>query len=224
MRLLAPAPLSPALLAVSLLTAPALGLAAGAVLQQSPEDAAKAAGGIHPITKDAGKIEAMLKGSGWVSPHLKGKALYMISFRSCPDCIRFETEQFPDLHKANVDTRVIMVARRAKSTAPERTGVGELWAARSWKTYEDWTATPVDAWTGDGMKSGDTDQARAALVEKGRVLVDDLRPLLAENGIELRYPTLIWKDEHGQLRGCACEQRETYRYIRSELGLPADPA
>jgi hypothetical protein len=221
MRLRAPIRLAPALAAAALLTAPALGLAAGAVLQQSPEDAAKAAGGIHTITKDAGRIEHLLKASGWVSPHLHGRALYMLSFRSCPDCIRFETEEFPDLQKANIDTRVIMVARRTKSTAPERTGVGELWATRSWKTYEDWTATPVDAWTGDGMKSGDSDPARAALVEKGRVLVDELRPLLAENGIELRYPTLIWKDADGQLRGCACEDRVEYKYIRSELGLPA---
>jgi hypothetical protein len=221
MRLRAPLRLASALLAAALLTAPALGLAAGAVLQQSPEDAAKAAGGIHAITKDQGKIEHLLKTSGWVSPHLHGKVLYMLSFRSCPDCIRFETEEFPDLHKANIDTRVIMVARRAKSTAPERTGVGELWATRSWKTYEDWTATPVDAWTGDGMKSGDDDPARAALVEKGRALVDELRPLLAENGIELRYPTLIWKDADGQLRGCACEDRVEYKYIRSELGLPS---
>ena len=211
-------PLVPALIAAALVAAPAL----AAVLQQSPEQAALAAGGIHSITKDAAKIEALLKSSGWVSPHLKGKALYMVSFRSCPDCIRFETEEFPDLQKANIDTRVIMVARRAKSTEPERTGVAELWAKRDWKTYETWTTMPVDAWTGEGLKSGDTDPARAALVEKGRVFTEDLRPLLAENGIELRYPTLIWKDEHGRLRGCACEQRETYRYIRSELGLPAD--
>jgi hypothetical protein len=71
------------------------------------------------------------------------------------------------------------------------------------------------------MKSGDDDPARAALVEKGRALVDELRPLLAENGIELRYPTLIWKDADGQLRGCACEDRVEYKYIRSELGLPS---
>jgi len=192
------------------------------VLHQSPQDAARAAGGIHTISKDAPKIEALLKSSGWVSPRLKGKPLYMISFRSCPDCIRFETEQFPDLQKAKIDTRVIMVARRAKSTAPERTGVAELWAARNWKTYEGWTETPVDAWTGDGLKSGDSDPARAALVEKGRVLVETLTPLLAENGIELRYPTLIWNDAHGQLRGCACEDRSEYKYIRSELGLPVE--
>jgi hypothetical protein len=206
---------APVLLSAGLIAAPAL----AAVLQQPPLEAAQARGGIHSITKDADKIEALLKTSGWVSPHVKGKSLYMLSFRSCPDCIRFETEQFPDLHKAKIDTRVIVVARRAKSTEPERTGVGEVWATRSWKMFEDWTTTPVDAWTGEGLKSGDTDAGRAALVEKGRVLVDQLTPLLAENNIELRYPTLIWKDANGQLRGCACEDRSEYKYIRSELGL-----
>lgn len=209
------------------LVAIALGLAGAAgakSLRQSPEDAARAAGGIHTITKDAGKISALLRRSGWVSPHLPGKALYMISFRSCPDCIRFETEEFDDLHRAGVDTRVIMVARRAKSTLPERSGVAELWATRRWKSYLDWVAVPVDAWTGEGLKSGDADPERAALVERGRALVDDLRPLLLENGIELRYPTLIWRDGAGRLRGCACEDQETYKYIRSELGLPAEGA
>jgi hypothetical protein len=211
--------LAPLAAVVAMVAAPAL----AAVLQQPPEQAALARGGIHSITKDAPKIEALLRQAGWVSPHIKGKPLYMLSFRSCPDCIRFETEQFPDLHKAKIDTRVIVVARRAKSTEPERTGVAEVWATRSWKTFEDWTTTPVDAWTGEGLKSGDTDPARAALVEKGRVLVDQLTPLLAENNIELRYPTLIWKDAKGQLRGCACEDRSEYKYIRSELGLPPEP-
>ena len=213
----ASARLGAAVLIAWLFGAPAL----AATLRQPPEQAANPRGGIHTITKDVGKIAALLKGAGWVSPHLKGKALYMVSFRSCSDCVRFETEQFPDLHKAHIDTRVIVVARRAKSTAPERTAVGELWATRSWKTFETWTSMPVDAWTGEGLKSGDTDPARAALVEKSRVLVEQLQPLLAENGIELAYPTLIWRNAEGQLRGCACEGPETYKYVRSELGLPA---
>jgi hypothetical protein len=176
-------------------------------------------GGIHTITKDKAKILKLLNQSGWVSPHLKGKPLWMISFRSCPDCIRFEKEQFPDLHKAGVDTRVIMVARRAKSTPAERTGVGELWAKRDWKMYEDWTGIPVDAFTGEGLASGDTDPTRVALVERGRKLIDDLTPLLAENGLPMHYPTLIWSDAKGRLRGCACEERETYSFFRHDLGV-----
>jgi hypothetical protein len=179
-------------------------------------------GGIHTITKDKAKILALLKSSGWVSSNIKGgKALWMVSFRSCPDCIRFEKEQFDALHKAKVDTRVIVVARRSKSTPAERTGVGELWAKREWKTYEDWTSIPVDAFTGEGLPSGDTDPKRAALVEKGRKFIDDLTPLLAENGLPMHYPTLIWQDAKGRLRGCACEERETYDFFRKDLGVPS---
>lgn len=177
-------------------------------------------GGIHTITKDKAKILALLNKSGWVSPHLKGKTLWMISFRSCPDCIRFEKEQFDALHKAGVDTRVIMIARRSKSTPYERTGVGELWAKRDWKTYEDWTSIPVDAFTGEGMPSGDVDPTRVALVERGRKFIDDLTPLLAENGLPMHYPTLIWKDSKGRLRGCACEEGETYSFFRADIGVP----
>ena len=177
-------------------------------------------GGIHTITKDKAKILSLLKGSGWVSPHLKGKPLWMVSFRSCPDCIRFEKEEFPDLHKANVDTRVIVIARRAKSTAPERTGVAELWAKRDWKMYEDWTSIPVDAFTGEGLPSGDADPTRAALVERGRVFIDQLGPLLKENGLEMHYPTLIWTNAKGQVRGCSCEEHETYTFMRQDFGLP----
>ena len=176
-------------------------------------------GGIHTITRDKGEILKLLKGSGWVSPHLKGKPLWMVSFRSCPDCIRFEKEQFDDLHAAKVDTRVIVVARRAKSTPAERTGVAALWAKRDWKLYEDWTAIPVDAFTGEGLPSGDTDPARAAEVEKGRVFIDKLTPLLKENGLEMRYPTLIWTDAKGRLRGCSCEEPETYSFMRKDFGL-----
>lgn len=176
-------------------------------------------GGIHTITHSKAKILRLLNRSGWVSPHLKGRTLWMVSFRSCPDCIRFEKEQFPDLHKAGVDTRVIMIARRAKSTAPERTGVAELWAKRSWKTYEDWTSIPVEAFTGEGLPSGDTDPGRAALVEKSRVFTDELTPLLEENGLPMHWPLLIWNDRNGRLRGCACEERETYAYLRKDIGL-----
>ena len=64
------------------------------------------------IVKHQAEITRILEGSGWVSPGGSGKTLYMVSFRACPDCIRYETEEFPKLHKAGVDTRVIVIARR----------------------------------------------------------------------------------------------------------------
>ena len=46
-----------------------------------------------------------------------------------------------------------------------------------------------------------------------------LEGLLKANGIDFAYPTLIWWTKDGKMRGCACEKRETYRYVRQELGL-----
>jgi hypothetical protein len=171
------------------------------------------------LTAHEAEISALLEGAGWVSPGLSDtRVLYLLGFRACPDCIRFETEEFPVLQAAGVDTRVILFPRRSTSTAAERAGVAELWANRDWATLQRWMATPVDAWTAEGL-APDTDPARAALVERSRALVEALAPLMAANGVRMAFPLLVWRDEAGRLRGCACERRETYRHVRRELGL-----
>ena len=172
------------------------------------------------LSRHEAEIAALLEGAGWVSPGLSDKrVLYLVGFRSCPDCIRFETEEFPRIQAAGVDTRVILFPRRSTSTAAERSGVAELWANRSWTTLQRWMATPVDAWTAEGLPAADSEPQRAALVEKSRVLVERLGPLLADNGVRIAFPTLIWRDANDRLRGCACERRETYRFVRKELGI-----
>jgi hypothetical protein len=178
------------------------------------------------ITKHQDEIVRILDSGGWVSPGLTGPKLYMVGFRSCPDCVRFETEEFPGLHMAGVDTRVIMIARAdkngvAKSTPAERSTVAELGFNRSWALLQAWNAVPVDAWTAPGIAPADGDAARMAVVESRRKLVEDLRPLLKDNGIDFAYPTLIWWTKDGQMRGCACEDRDTYRFVRSDLGAAA---
>jgi hypothetical protein len=181
----------------------------------------------HKITKHQAEITKLLEQSGWVSPGLQGPKLYMVSFRSCPDCIRFKTEQFEALHKAGVDTRVIEVARAdrngvAKSTPPERATVAELWVNRSWALAERWDATPVDAWNAPGITPADGDVARTAVVEAGRKMVADLGPLLQDNGFgfdRVHFPTLIWWTKDGELHGCACEDRRSYGHVLKELGV-----
>ena len=171
------------------------------------------------LAANEAEIVAMLEGAGWVSPGLSDtKVLYLVGFRSCPDCIRFETEEFPRLQAAGVDTRVILYPRRSISTPEERAGVAELWKNRSWAFLERWMAQPPTAWKAEGV-APDTDPERAALVEKSRDFVDDMGPLLAANGIRMAFPTLVWRDAKGRLRGCACEKRETYRFVRAELGV-----
>jgi len=176
-----------------------------------------------PIVKHQAEIAKLLEGSGWVSPGLTGPKLYMVSFRTCPDCVRFTQEEFPALHKAGVDTRVILIARGEyngimKSTPVERATVAELWINRSWPLLERWESVPPDAWTAEGIPAADGDMARTAVVEVGRGVVDKLKPLLKDNGIDFAYPTLIWWTKDGVMMGCACEKRETYRFVRRDLG------
>jgi hypothetical protein len=177
----------------------------------------------HTITKHQAEIAKALEQAGWVSPGNKGQKLYMIGYRSCEDCVRFKAEEFPKLHAAGVDTRVIEIARRdkngiAKSTPAERSTVAELWLGRNWALAERWDETPIDAWTAQGTPPADGDMARTAVVEASRNLVDQLVPLLKDNGINFAYPTLIWWNAKGEMRGCACEKRQTYRFVRKELG------
>ena len=176
------------------------------------------------ITKHQAQIAKILEGSGWVSPGGEAK-LYMVSFRSCPDCIRYEAEEFPKLHKKKVDTRVIVVARAdseglSHSTPAERATVAQLWLSRGagWPLYQAWKKVPPDAWTAPGIPPADGDMARTAVVEVGRRMVADLKPLLKDNGIDFAYPLLIWWTKDGEMHGCACEKPQTYRKVRKELG------
>lgn len=176
------------------------------------------------ITKHQAEIARILEGSGWVSPGLDGPKLYMVSFRTCPDCIRFKKEEYPRLHAAKVDTRLIEIARGdyngvPKSTPVERATVAELWINRSWALSEKWDAAPVEAWTAPGLKPADGDIARTAVIEAGRRSVEDLRPLLKANGVNFAYPLLVWWTADGEMKACACEKRETYRFVRKDLGV-----
>ena len=177
----------------------------------------------HTIKAHQAKIARLLEGAGWVSPGQTGPKLYVIVFRDCPACAALKTETFPALHAAGVDARVIAIARAdlngaAKSTPAERATVAELWLNRSWRLMQAWDATPAQAWTAPGIAPADGDLARTAVVDAGRKLVDDLKPLLRSNGIDLAYPVLVWWTREGEMRGCACDRPQTYGYVLKELG------
>jgi hypothetical protein len=176
----------------------------------------------HDITRNQAEIEKLLEQSGWVSPGLAGPKLYVIGHHACPDCARFKREQFPALHAAGIDTRLIEVARAdqegvAQSTRVERATVAELWVNRSWALSQRWDETPIDNWTAQGIPPTDNDVARTAVVEAGRAMVDKLAPLLKANGIGLGYPLLVWRAPDGGLRGCVCDNPETQGYALKEL-------
>lgn len=176
------------------------------------------------VDKHQDEIAKILETSGWVSPGLGPNKLYMISFRSCPDCLRFEKEAFPELHKAKVDTRVILMARRdenavERSTAVERATVAQLWINRSWPLFEAWHSVAHEAWPGTGIPAADGDMARTAVVEAGRKMVDDLRPLLKDNGVDFYYPLLVWWTKDGEMHACACEKPQAFKRVLKELGV-----
>jgi len=177
----------------------------------------------HPITRNQAEIGRILEGAGWVSPGLSGPRLYMISFRACPDCIRYEQGEFPRLQAVGVDTRVIMVALpdrngAPRSTAVERATVAELWVNRSWPLFQKWMGSPTAAWTAPGVPPADGDVARSAVVEAGRAMTDRLGDLLKADGVNFAYPTLIWWTRDGKMMGCACENPKTYANVRRDLG------
>lgn len=169
------------------------------------------------------EIAALLDSAGWVAPGLsKDKVLYMVSWQSCPPCLVYERDEFPKLHAAGVDTRVIVYARAASSTPQERAGVAELWKNRSWELWKQFVHVPTSDWTAEGLPP-DTVPERAALVAKSQDFADKMRVLMSENGIgtreHLNLPTLIWRGKDGHLRGCGCEKVETHKYVLEELGV-----
>jgi len=178
----------------------------------------------HTINKNQAQIAKILDAAGWVSPHLTGPRLYVITYRACPRCLRFEGEVLPKLQAAGVDTRVIVIARADKnglvqSSAPERATVAELWLNRDWALLQRWlAANPPQAWTAPGLAPADGDSARTAVIEAGRKSVEDLRPLLKANGLDFAYPTAIWWTKAGVMHGCVCDDPRRFGKVESELG------
>lgn len=187
----------------------------------------------QPVTlrRDLPRLEAALADSHWVSPGLAPagstrRALYMVSFRSCPWCVAYEKAEFPRLQKAGIDTRVILLARRDQDGKPrsnpaERATVAQLWLTRDWGLYERWTAIPADAWAGSGQvpPSAEIDPDRRGAVEASRTAVERLSGLLKTNGVELHYPALIYQAADGRWRAFIGYDEKAARIIRADLGV-----
>ena len=174
------------------------------------------------VNRNQTEIAQTLEQSGWVSPHLTGPKLYVIAYRDCAACAQFEQSALPKLQAAQVDTRVIVIARadrngQSLSTPAERATVAELWLTRSWKLFQQWSLAP-QSWTAPGIAPADGDAARTAVVEASRTLVASLTPLLRANGVAFAYPTLLWWTKDGHMRACACTSPQSWGHVEKELG------
>ena len=177
----------------------------------------------HTITKRQDAIARALEQSGWVSPHLTGPKVYVIVYRACGACAAFEQAAFGKLQAADVDTRIISIARadlngQPQSTPAERATVAELWINRSWKLFQQWSLTPPGAWTAPDIPVADGDAARSAVIEAGRQLPIALKSDLAANGVGFDYPMLVWWTKVGRMRACACVDAHSYSFVLHELG------
>jgi len=179
------------------------------------------------LTKDAAQIQRLLDEGDWISPGRSGRALYMVAYRDCDACLAYQRQEFPKLAAVNVDTRVLVFVRpdeagESLSSPSERSTVAELWINRNWDFYAKWTATPEGDWAPQGLRPADGDWARAAVVNATHLYVEKLTSLLHENGLNGSDPILIWRDQKGRLKACACTDRLSYHFVRSDFGAPAN--
>jgi hypothetical protein len=175
------------------------------------------------ITQHQTEIAKALDQSGWVSPHLTGPKVYVIVYRDCDACTRFEQAVFPKLQAADVDTRVVAIARpdlngQTGSSAAERNTVAELWTNRSWKLFQQWSLAMPAAWTAPNILPADGDAGRTAVINVGRQLVTDLTGELKDNGVKFDYPTVIWWTKDGRMRACVCTDPHGDGFVEKELG------
>ncbi|KQY89513.1 hypothetical protein [Brevundimonas sp. Root1423] len=181
----------------------------------------------QPVTvqRNQSQIQDLLEQSSWISAGGGGEPLYIIGYRDSAAMQRYEMEEVPKLRAAGVEARIILFARPdreglAQSTAAERASVAELWLTRDWTLYQRWTATPVRNWTAAGIPAADGNLARGAVVEAGRNFAANLAEKLNEEGLQTRYPLIIWRDREGFMKACACADPRSWTFIRDDLDAP----
>lgn len=184
----------------------------------------------HTVSSHQTEVAQALEQSGWVSPHLTGPKVYVIVYPGCDACSSLLAPAIPKLQAADVDTRMVVIARPDRngqplSTAQDRALTAELWTNRSWKLFQQTqpamagvTTPPPAAAKPPAPPPADGDAARSAVIEVGRQLATTLASDLKSAGIAFSYPTLIWWTKDGKMRACACTSAQSYRYVEKELG------
>ena len=177
------------------------------------------------VSRDQEAIQTLLDEAGWISAGGGGSPVYIVGYRDSAAMQRYEREEVPKLKAAGAEVRIILFARpdregMQQSTAAERATVAELWLTRDWSLYERWTATPTASWTAAGIPAADDNLARSAVVDAGQKFVTDLTGYLRNSGLQPRYPLILWRDQQGYLKACACTDPRSWVFIRDDLGAP----
>ena len=184
----------------------------------------------HTVTRRQAEIAQALDQSGWVSPHLTGPKVYVILYQGCEPCQTQLPAAVAKLQAADVDTRMVVIARadrngQALSTPQDRALTAELWTNRSWKLFQQTfpavsaaPASPNARVAAPVIPPADGDAARSAVIEVGRQLATTLGGELKNNGVGFDYPTLVWWTKDGKMRACACTSPQSLGFMEKELG------
>lgn len=190
-----------ALLAALLLTPLSYAETAGASArgETNPEEAMAAP---QAITVRADELARVLQEAGWVHKGTGRVPLYVVGFRSCPDCVALEAGSYEKLESVGADIREIVYARadnaegKPRSKPGERAMVAEIWKNRSWNLWVEWHELDPDTYyaTADLPPPADGNPERTALVQKSRDTVEKIEDILAANGIQLFVPVMFWRE------------------------------
>jgi len=174
------------------------------------------------ITIGVAELNDALTNAPWVSPGLSGKAIYKIGFRTCPDCINYELTEFKDLHKANIDTRVIVYARRGQTNTVEEAIVADLACTRNWSIFTRWMEDVPEAYAEiyGTPPAANSSKQRTACLEWGRIVRDRVANVMQQNGWPMEVPALFWRAQNGDWRVFLGDDKRAKRIIRKELGVP----
>lgn len=161
------------------------------------------AGGVVTLSEEAGAaLWTMLEAFPRLSPGLSGGALYMITFRDCPPCLVYKRAEFPALHAAGVDTRVVLFSPFTSGGAPlvadpdELRVVAALNHAPDWETYEAWMRPGAPSSEIAAALGADAPVAEAvATAREGAQAVYEMLDLIeADIGLEPPIPVFAWRE------------------------------
>lgn len=171
------------------------------------------------ITVQSEQLEAALNGSPWVSPGTSGdKALYQISFRTCPPCAASHEDLFPSLTEAGIDSRLLTFARRKTVPDAEKAVLADIYNGRDWGlSARWWEDSRPNKFYAQNYASASADDEIEAAVQSGVDSVTTLRNVLEANGVDMGFPTHLWQDAGGVWRVNVGYNKRVGRKILGEL-------
>ncbi|ESQ80844.1 hypothetical protein [Asticcacaulis sp. YBE204] len=177
------------------------------------------------VTQNQKEIQTLLESSGFAASGKEGPEMWVITYRNCASCKVWEEQELPKFEAISADIRIIPFAPidvegKTKTTPTERSTIAEIWLNRSYPLYRQWRAASEEAWQ-PTFRPADGDLARTAVVGASRDFIAQLEPLLANNGVPIRYPLVIWRDGTEHIKICACSDERMYHYVRDDLHAPA---